>query len=280
MKIDNESKRAKDTVLGGERVEICVVTDAETQWQAQELPLDIVYEDDAIIVINKAAGMVVHPGAGNVDNTMSNALLHEYPELEAVPRAGVVHRLDKDTSGLLVIARTLVAQKSLVDQLQARRFIREYRALAQGVMTAGGTVDEPIGRHRVNRLKMAVVSNGKQAITHYRVLERFKAHTYIAVQLETGRTHQIRVHMAHIRYPLVGDALYGGRLQIPRACSEELIDTLRGFKRQALHAWRLGLEHPISGKLLHWEAQLPEDMVILLDALRRDFTDTKHNEKL
>jgi 23S rRNA pseudouridine1911/1915/1917 synthase len=270
VSVDQKPLRAKDTVVGGETVELTVVLAEEIQWQAQELPLDIVYEDDYVIVINKPASFVVHPGAGNVDGTLGNALLHRFPELQSVPRAGVVHRLDKDTTGLLVVARNLVAQKSLVEQLQAREFEREYQALVVGVMTAGGTVDKPIGRHPSQRIKMAVVHNGKEAVTHYRVLERFRAHTLVKLNLETGRTHQIRVHMAYIHYPLVGDPLYGGRLQIPAGCSAHFAQTLRQFKRQALHACRLGFLHPRSGEPMAWEAPLPRDMEQLVAAARED----------
>lgn len=268
--VDQKKLRPKDTVFGGETVEVSVVLEDETQWQAQEIPLDVVYEDQSIIVINKPADFVVHPGAGNRDGTMGNALLHRYPELESVPRAGVIHRLDKDTTGLLVIARTLTAQKSLVEQLQAREFEREYAALVVGVMTAGGTVDEPIGRHPSQRLKMAVVNNGKEAVTHYRVMERFRAHTLVKVNLETGRTHQIRVHMAFINYPLVGDPLYGKRLHIPAGCSPQFAEALRQFKRQALHAAKLGLVHPSTGEFMQWESPLPEDMDQLIIAARED----------
>ncbi|MGD8941371.1 MAG: 23S rRNA pseudouridine(1911/1915/1917) synthase RluD [Gammaproteobacteria bacterium] len=268
--VNQQKRRAKDTVFGGETVELTVALMEETQWQAQELPLDIVYEDEYVIVINKPSGFVVHPGAGNVDGTLGNALLHRFPELEWVPRAGVVHRLDKDTTGLLVVARNLVAQKSLVEQLQARAFEREYKALVVGVMTAGGTVDEPIGRHPSQRTKMAVVHNGKEAVTHYRVLERFRAHTLVKLNLQTGRTHQIRVHMAFMHYPLVGDPLYGGRLKIPAGCSPHFAQTLRQFKRQALHACRLGFLHPHSHELMAWEAPLPSDMEQLVAAARED----------
>jgi 23S rRNA pseudouridine1911/1915/1917 synthase len=268
--VDGKQPRPKDVVYGGEHVLLAVVLEDETQWQAQEIPLDIVYEDEAILVINKPPGLVVHPGAGNLEGTLGNALLHYAPELESVPRAGVVHRLDKDTSGLLVVARTLTAQKYLVEQLQARAFEREYEALVAGVMTAGGTVDAPIGRHPQNRLRQAVVDDGKEAVTHYRVLERFRAHTHIRVQLETGRTHQIRVHMAHIHYPIVGDPVYGGRLRIPAGTSAQLQAALHAFKRQALHAAHLGLEHPITGEFLSWDAPLPDDMAALIEACRAD----------
>lgn len=270
VRVDGEARRAKELVHGGEQVELAVVLEEETSWRAQPLPLDIVYEDEALLVINKPAGVVVHPGAGNMDGTLSNALLHHAPELEQVPRAGIIHRIDKDTSGLLVVARSLMAQKSLVEQLQARAFDREYHAVVQGVMTAGGTVDAPIGRHPVHRLRQAVVPNGKEAITHYRVAERFRAHTHIRVKLETGRTHQIRVHMAHIHYPLVGDPVYGGRLRIPAGATPQLLAVLRAFRRQALHAARLGFVHPLTGEAVSWEAPLPADMVALIAACRED----------
>lgn len=268
--VNERQMRPRDTVYTGDHIVLVALQTEETTWRAQELPLNIIYEDAAVLVINKPPGLVVHPGAGNMDGTLSNALLHHAPELESVPRAGIVHRIDKDTSGLLVVARTLKSQKSLVDQLQARAFEREYQAVVLGVMTAGGTVDAPIGRHPKNRLRQAVVPGGKEAITHYRVLERFRAHTYICVKLETGRTHQIRVHMTHINYPLVGDPTYGGRLRIPAGATPELEAVLRGFKRQALHAARLGIRHPDSGELMSWEAPLPEDMQALLEACRHD----------
>lgn len=268
--VNDRQMRPRDTVYGGECVVLQALQTEETSWRPQELPLDIVYEDSAILVINKPPGLVVHPGAGNMDGTLSNALLHYAPELESVPRAGIVHRIDKDTSGLLVVARNVKAQKSLVDQLQARSFEREYQAVTMGVMTAGGKVDAPIGRHPVNRLRQAVVPNGKEAITHYRVQERFRAHTHVSIKLETGRTHQIRVHMAYIHYPLVGDPAYGGRLRIPAGCIPQLEQILRAFNRQALHAAKLGIHHPQSGELIHWEAPLPDDMAALLAALRED----------
>ena len=273
--VNKQKLRPKDTVFGGETVEVLVALEEEIQWEAQEIPLEIVYEDDAIIVINKPADFVVHPGAGNPDGTLGNALLHRYPELEYVPRAGVIHRLDKDTTGLLVVARNLVAQKSLVEQLQARAFEREYHALVVGMMTAGGTVDEPVGRHPSQRIKMAVVNNGKEAVTHYRVLERFRAHTLLKLNLETGRTHQIRVHMAYIHYPLVGDPLYGGRLKIPPGCTANFAQLLRQFKRQALHAARLGLMHPDTEEFMAWEAPLPADMEQLISAAREDTVASK-----
>lgn len=272
--VDDEVLKPKDPVMGGELVEISVAHEDETSWRPQSLVLDIVYEDDSIIVINKPAGLVVHPGAGNVDGTLANGLLYYAPELEKVPRAGVIHRLDKETSGLLVIARTLEAQTHLVNQLQARQVSRQYQAVVNGVMTAGGTVDAPIGRHPTQRIRMAVVETGKEAITHYRVAQRFRTHTLIDVQLETGRTHQIRVHMAYLHYPIVGDPLYGGkyggRLRIPPQASTELVEFLRAFNRQALHAARLGLIHPVTGENMQWQAEMPDDMQQLIRLLNDD----------
>lgn len=266
--VDEVALRSKDTVTGGELVEIIVADETETAWRPQDIALDVVYEDTSIIVINKPPGMVVHPGAGNYDGTLGNALLHYAPELEKVPRAGIIHRLDKDTSGLLVVARTIAAQTSLVAQLQDRTVSREYRALVFGVMTSGATIDKPIGRHHANRLRMAVTDRGRDAITHYRVNQRYRAHTLVNVKLETGRTHQIRVHMENINYPIVGDPLYGGRLRMSKGCSPELAEKLRGFKRQALHAARLGLTHPLTGDEVEWEAPIPEDMAGLIAAVQ------------
>ena len=270
VSVNAQQWRPRDKVLGGEQIILNVVVEAEERWEAQDIPLDIVYEDEAILVINKPAGLVVHPAAGNPNGTLLNALLYHAPEVAAVPRAGIVHRLDKDTTGLLVVARTLEAQTSLVQQLQAREFLREYETIVNGVLTGGGKVDAPIGRHPVDRKRMAVTPMGKPAVTHYRVVERFVAHTHARLRLETGRTHQIRVHMAHIRYPLVGDPVYGGRLRLPPQCSPELAGALRGFKRQALHAARLGIVHPDSGEAMEWQADIPEDMSQLLTLLHDD----------
>lgn len=269
--LDGETgQRPKDKVSGGEQVKIEAELEPAGDWQPEDITLEIVYEDEAVIVINKPAGIVVHPAAGNRAGTLLNALLHHDPALINIPRAGIVHRLDKDTSGLMVVARTLKAQNSLVEQLQARTVKREYEAVSVGVMTAGGKVDEPLGRHPKSRKRMAVVMNGKPAVTHYRVAERFRAHTHIRVQLETGRTHQIRVHMMFIHYPLVGDPTYGGRLQLPKGCGEEAREVLRHFKRQALHAVQLTIQHPETGEAMSWQSALPEDMTHLLDVLRRD----------
>jgi 23S rRNA pseudouridine1911/1915/1917 synthase len=266
--------KAREKMFGGEQIAINTEVEAEVRFKAQDLPLNIVYEDDDILVINKPAGFVVHPGAGNPDGTVLNALLHHCPQLDVVPRAGIVHRLDKDTTGLMVVAKTIAAQTNLVESLQAREITREYEAIANGIMTAGGVVDEPIGRHATKRTHMAVTFSGRPSITHYRVMEKFRLHTRLRLRLETGRTHQIRVHMAHITHPLVGDPVYGGRPRPPKNASEELREMLRQFKRQALHAAMLSLYHPITGEQMTWHADIPEDMVALGDMLRAD---TKSN---
>ncbi|QIB53003.1 23S rRNA pseudouridine(1911/1915/1917) synthase RluD [Pseudomonas sp. OIL-1] len=270
LTVDGRTLRPRDTLYGGEKLELEAELEDQGDWKAEAIDLEIVYEDHAILVINKPAGLVVHPAAGHQDGTLLNALLHHAPELAKVPRAGIVHRLDKDTTGLMVVAKTLEAQTDLVLQLQARSVTREYECVVVGVMTAGGKVDEPIARHGTNRQKMAVMAGGKQAVSHYRVISRFRAHTHVKVKLETGRTHQIRVHMSHLRFPLIGDQTYGGRLRIPPGASPELIRMLREFPRQALHARRLELVHPDDGRTMRWEAPLPADMVELLSLLRED----------
>lgn len=270
VKVDGQVPRPRDKVHGGEQVRIEARLEPEIRVAAEDLPLDIIYRDRGIFVLNKPAGLVVHPGAGNASHTVQNALLALDPKLALVPRAGLVHRLDKDTSGLMVVARTPEAHATLATAIAAREVERTYLAVCVGVMTGGGTVDEPIGRHRTQRTKMAVRSDGREAVTHYRVLKRFRGHTYVRVELETGRTHQIRVHLAHIGYPLVGDPVYGGRRRIPSGATPELITTLDSFHRQALHATRLALEHPLTGKRLEWEVPPPADMVALLQALERD----------
>jgi 23S rRNA pseudouridine1911/1915/1917 synthase len=263
--------RPKDKVLGGERVEVnAQLPEAAVPVKPEVMSLDIAFEDRHLLVINKPAGLVVHPGAGNAAGTLQNALLHFDPKLAQLPRAGIVHRIDKATTGLLVVARTLEAHTALVRALEAREIEREYEAVCLGVMTAGGSVDAPIGRHPVDRLKQAIREDGREAVTHYRVLHRYRGHTHIRLQLETGRTHQIRVHMAHIRYPLVGDPVYGGRLLLPKGASPELIEALRAFKRQALHAARLAFEHPITNKAVDVTAETPADMQALLAALATD----------
>ena len=268
--VDGRVGRNKDRLAGGERLALSARFEDQVQPDAQPIPLRLVYEDEHLLVVDKPAGLVVHPAAGNPDGTLQNALLHHDLSLRELPRAGIVHRLDKDTSGLLVVARTPAAHRHLVERLQERDIHREYIAVVVGVMVAGGTVDEPVGRHPTQRTRMAVVASGKPAVTEYRVEERFRAHTLLRLKLETGRTHQIRVHMAHIRYPIVGDPVYGVRLKIPAGASEELREALRGMRRQALHARRLGLTHPATGEWMEWESPLPADIAHLIDVLRDD----------
>ena len=269
--VDGKSCRPRDKLFGGEQLSVRALLEPEGEWRAEAIELDICYEDEDILVINKPAGLVVHPAAGNYQGTLLNGVLHYLPANENIPRAGIVHRLDKETSGLMVVAKTLVAHQSLVKQLQAKTVSREYLAIVQGVMTGGGTVDKPIGRHPQARTKMAVLDfGGKEAVSHYRVIERFPAHTLIRVKLETGRTHQIRVHMASIGYPLVGDSTYGGRLKLPKGSTQELHDALRAFRRQALHATQLALSHPVSGEHMEWQALPPEDFNRLFAMLKTD----------
>lgn len=270
LTVDGVHVRGKDKVYAGSVLLLDAALEARENWGAQALDLDVVYEDESLLVINKPAGLVVHPGAGSPDGTLLNALLYRDPSLAAMPRAGIVHRLDKDTTGLLVVARTLQAHADLIRQLQARTVRREYEAVVGGVLTGGGTVDAPIGRHPRDRVKMAVVAGGKPAVTHYRVLARFATYTHVRAMLETGRTHQIRVHMAHIGHPLLGDTLYGARWRFPPQADEALKSLLQNFSRQALHAAQLGLVHPLTGEYLQWQAPLPEDMQLLLAALQQD----------
>lgn len=268
VKVDGKLWRAKDKVQTGANIEINATIETATESTPQDIPIEVVYEDEDLIVINKPAGLVIHPGAGQKDRTLLNALLHSYPELQQLPRAGIVHRLDKETSGLLVVARTLEAHSKLVKALATHQVKREYVAIVNGVMTAGGTIDAPIGRHKTKRTHMAVIASGKPAITHYRVIQKFPAHTLVQLNLETGRTHQIRVHLAHINYPIVGDPVYGGRLKIPAHATPALQKALKNFKRQALHARKLGLKHPRTGKFMEWEAPLPGDIRNLLAELQ------------
>ncbi|MET0983767.1 MAG: 23S rRNA pseudouridine(1911/1915/1917) synthase RluD [Steroidobacteraceae bacterium] len=270
VKVDGAVMRPKDRVAGSERIEVDATIEADQGVTAESIAVDVVHRDRDVFVINKPPGLVVHPGAGNRAGTLQNALLHLDPKLNEVPRAGIVHRLDKDTSGLLVVARTLRAHTALVEALEAREIEREYEAVCVGVMTAGGTVDAPITRHPIDRVRMAIRQDGRDAVTHYRVIQRYRAYTHVRLKLETGRTHQIRVHMAHIKYPLVGDRVYGGRLLLPKGASTQLIETVRGFHRQALHAARLAFAHPVSGKPIACEAPLPADMRELLGVLARD----------
>lgn len=278
LTLNGKKCKPRDKVMLGDRIDLDAEPEVQVTWQAEAIELDVVYEDEHLLVINKPAGLVVHPAAGHADGTLVNALLNYAPEVENLPRAGIVHRLDKDTSGIMVVARSLIAHTSLVDQLQERTMGREYEAVVVGTMTGGATVDAPIGRHPTDRKKMAVVSTGKPAVTHYRLLERFAAHTHIRCKLESGRTHQIRVHMAHVRHPLVGDPAYGGRLRLPKGTTEELREELARFQRQALHARQLTLEHPETGEILTWETPLPDDMVQLIAALRKHAAELENSE--
>lgn len=264
----NTTPRHKMTM--DETVRVDAKMEVQTQSRPQEIALDIVYEDEHILVMNKPADLVVHPGAGNQDGTILNALLAHVPNIDKVPRAGIVHRLDKDTTGLMVVAKTVPAQTHLVDQLQTRTMAREYEALVIGTMVGGGEVDAPIGRHATKRTLMAVRESGKPAVTHYRVIEKFRAHTHIRLKLESGRTHQIRVHMTHIKHPLVGDPVYGGRPRLPKGAEADFVDTLRSFKRQALHAAQLSLFHPATEEWMTWQAPVPEDMQQLIEVVRQD----------
>jgi 23S rRNA pseudouridine1911/1915/1917 synthase len=267
VQVDGRAPRARDRVLGGEQVSVEARLEAQVELAPDAIPLSIVHEDAALLVIDKPAGLVVHPGAGNPRRTLQNALLAHDSRLALVPRAGIVHRLDKDTSGLLVVARTPEAHAALVAALAAREIERHYLAVCAGVMTGGGTVDKPVGRHRTDRTRMVIRADGREAITHVRVVKRFRAHTLVRCRLETGRTHQIRVHLAHIGHPLVGDPVYGGRRRLPAGAGPALVAALNAFKRQALHAATLALEHPVSGEGMEWEAPLPADMRGLLAVL-------------
>lgn len=271
VKIDGKvCLRPREKILKQQHIEINAELVAKENWSAQSIPLDIIFEDEDLIIVNKPPGLVVHPGAGVPDQTLVNALLHHAPELDKLPRAGLIHRLDKDTSGLLVVARNLKAHHKLIKAMQQRKIKREYEAIVMDVMISGGTIEGAIGRHPTHRTKMAVVLTGKPAITHYRIIEKFRAHTHLRVILETGRTHQIRVHLAHIHYPIVGDSVYAKGRALPRKISDDLKQALREFKRQALHARKLCLMHPTLQKEFCWEAPLPDDMRGLIDALEKD----------
>ena len=265
--INQKPFKPKDKVNGSEIVELTISQKQNNDWVGEDIPLNIVFEDEDIIVLNKAVGLVTHPGAGNWSGTLANALLHYEPKLATLDRAGIVHRLDKNTSGLMVVAKNEKSQKYLVEQLQTHSVTREYSAIVYGHMIAGGTIDEAIGRDTKDRVKQAVSSNGKEAVTHYRVIDRYQNHTHVKAILETGRTHQIRVHLSHIGYPLIGDPMYGGKVRFPKKADAVLKEALVSFKRQALHARKLTLIHPISGELMSWKAPLPEDMLALLDVL-------------
>lgn len=277
LTVNGQPGKPSEKVAGGESLALDAELAVETPALPQDIPLHIVYEDEALLVVDKPAGLVVHPGAGNPDGTLMNALLHHWPDLNLLPRAGIVHRIDKDTSGLLVVAKTLPAFTDLTAQLADKSVHREYECVVAGVMTGGGTVDAPIDRHPTDRTRMAVVKRrheederGRDAVTHYRVIARFRGHTHVRVQLETGRTHQIRVHMSHVGHPLVGDPVYGGRMRLPKGGTPEMIHAVQHFPRQALHARRLGLVHPVTGEPMSWESPLPADFLELLAILAED----------
>ena len=275
LRFEGEVMRSRDKVCSGGLIVLEEQLDEKIDWIAQEIDIDIIMEDDSIIVVNKPAGMVVHPAAGHKDGTLVNALLNHFPQLSKIPRAGIVHRLDQDTTGLLVVAKTLVAHNSLVSQIQERAMERQYCAVCVGVMTGGGTVNQPIGRHPRYRKKMAVApERGKTAITHYRIARRFKHFSQINVQLETGRTHQIRVHMDHIRHPLVGDVMYGGKNKFIAGTSKKLIKEVNLFNRQALHAQTLSFRHPDTAQIVSFEAPIPSDLSDLLALLGEEDLDT------
>tara|TARA_B100001029_G_scaffold179156_1_gene187724 strand:- start:645 stop:1598 length:954 start_codon:yes stop_codon:yes gene_type:complete len=271
LRVNGKESRAKERLRLGDKIAVTVEPQKILKHKAEPIPLDIVYEDDALLILNKDAGTVVHPAAGNRSGTLLNGLLHLIPDLKTIPRAGIVHRLDKDTTGIMVVAKTTRSHASLVNQLLQRSIKREYEAVVVGVLTGGGVVDAPIGRHPVHRKRQAVNDAGKEAKTHYRIISRYRSHTHVQLNLETGRTHQIRVHMAHINHRVVGDPLYGGRLQMPAASSPELVDALQNFKRQALHAKSLSFTHPDTGKQVSWEVGTTNDMRELLAALKCDY---------
>ncbi len=270
VQIDKKSMRPRDKVHGGEQVEIRAEIESQISAAPEDIPLEIVFEDEHLIIINKPAGLIVHPGAGNPQHTLMNALLHHDQQLEQVARAGIVHRLDKDTTGLLVVARTPQSHTYLANQLQTRKIHREYVTIVSGIMTAGGTINQPIGRHRTHRTKMAVVKNGRPSTTHYRIIKKYKHHTQLQVYLETGRTHQIRVHLTWLHYPIIGDPVYGGKKQLVKGMDPNLANYITAFPRQALHARAIQLHHPLSKEIMAWQAPIPEDMAELINTLETD----------
>jgi len=267
LTVDGRTVKPRDKATASAQLTLLVADEPVTDWQPQSLPLKVIFEDEHVLVVNKPAGVVVHPAAGHADGTLANALLAHAPELGALPRGGIVHRLDKETSGIMFVARSSLAHKSLVAQLSERTVSRTYCAVCTGALTGGGKIDAPIDRHPTARTKMAVVADGKPAVTHFRIAHRFKHYTQLQVNLETGRTHQIRVHMAHRKWPLIGDPVYGGRQRVPAGASDLLMSTLRSFPRQALHAQALEFEHPASGDWMEFETELPDDLVNLLEIL-------------
>ena len=269
--VDGAALKQKDTVRGGQSIEVRAQIDSRNEnWTGQEIPIDIIHEDEAVLVVNKSPGIVVHPGAGNPDRTLVNALLYYRPDLAQIPRAGIVQRLDKDTSGIMVVAKSLQAHTRLVRDLQHRKITREYRALVHGQLISGGTITAAIGRHPTQRTRMSVTDKGRSATTHYRIVKKYPACTDIRLRLETGRTHQIRVHLAHLGYPVIGDPVYGGRKRLPKNVTDPLREALSAFPRQALHSVRLELAHPLTGEGMEWEAPLAADMEALLAVVHRE----------
>ena len=270
LTVDGRTVKPRDKATASAQVTLMVTDEPVIDWQPQSLPIDIIFEDEHILVVNKPAGVVVHPAAGHADGTLVNGLLAHAPELDALPRGGIVHRLDKETSGIMFVARSSLAHKSLVAQLSEQTVSRTYCAVCTGALTGGGKIDAPIDRHPTARTKMAVIADGKPAVTHYRIAHRFKHYTQLRVNLETGRTHQIRVHMAHRKWPLIGDPVYGGRQRVPSGASDLLMSTLRGFPRQALHAQAIEFEHPASGDWMEFGTDLPDDLMNLLEVLESE----------
>ena len=266
--INGKKFKAKDKSNGSEVISFTIKKNNNNQWIAEKIPLNIIYEDEDIIIIDKQSGLVTHPGPGNWSGTLANALLYYDQNLAKIDRAGIVHRLDKNTSGLMVVAKNLKSQKYLTEQLQAHSIHREYSAIVYGYMISGGSIDKPIGRDPKDRVKQAIINNGKEALTHYRLIDRFKNHTHVKAILETGRTHQIRVHLSHIGHPLIGDPIYGGRVRYPKKASQELKESLKNFERHALHSKKITLVHPISGEVMSWKSSLPVDMTKLLKVLK------------
>ena len=269
VSVDGQLQVGRYSVSGGEKVVLTPVQeDQNAQYHAEDIPLDIVYEDDHLIVINKPSGLVVHPGAGNYHGTLLNALMYHNTAQSTLPRAGIVHRLDKDTSGIMVAAKSLIAHTSLTNALQAREIDRHYYAVVRGQLISGGTIEAPIGRHAHDRTKMAVNERGKPACTHYKIIEKFKRHTWVEAELHSGRTHQIRVHFSYQNHPLVGDSVYAPRVQRVANVPDELNDCLSQFPRQALHAYQLAFAHPITKETMTWKIGLPDDMQSLIQSLR------------
>lgn len=266
--INGKKFKAKDKSNGSEVISFTIKKNNNNQWIAEKIPLNIIYEDEDIIIIDKQSGLVTHPGPGNWSGTLANALLYYDQNLAKIDRAGIVHRLDKNTSGLMVVAKNLKSQKYLTEQLQTHSIHREYSAIVYGYMISGGSIDKPIGRDPKDRVKQAIINNGKEALTHYRLIDRFKNHTHVKAILETGRTHQIRVHLSHIGHPLIGDPIYGGRVRYPKKASQELKESLKNFERHALHSKKITLVHPISGEVMSWKSSLPVDMTKLLKVLK------------